>query len=86
MTKTKEESNQLKEEHETINNKLKELSGNELKEITGGAISVDSKKNIIILYDENTGKVYGYFPNTEDGVRKAYEVARNLGLSTSVKL
>ena len=34
--KTKEELNALKEEVETLNNKLKELTDDELKEVTGG--------------------------------------------------
>ena len=34
--KTQEELNQLKVEYETLNNKLKELTENELKEVTGG--------------------------------------------------
>ena len=36
MAKTKEELNQLKSEFETLNNKLKELTKDELKKITGG--------------------------------------------------
>ena len=40
MTKTKEELDQLKQECETLANKLKELTDDELKQVTGGA-SVD---------------------------------------------
>lgn len=36
MAKTKEELNQLKVEYETLNNKLKELSENELDYVSGG--------------------------------------------------
>ena len=36
MAKTKEELNQLKAEYETLNNKLKELTEDELLEVTGG--------------------------------------------------
>ena len=36
MAKTKEELNQLKTEYETLNNKLKELTEDELREVTGG--------------------------------------------------
>lgn len=36
MTKTQEELNKLKLEYETLNNKLKELSEVELKQVTGG--------------------------------------------------
>lgn len=36
MTKTKEELQQLKVEYETLNNKLQELTSEELKIVTGG--------------------------------------------------
>ena len=36
MSKTQEELNQLKIEYETLNNKLKELSEDELKQVSGG--------------------------------------------------
>ena len=36
MSKTKEELNQLKTEYETLTTKLKELTDDELKEVTGG--------------------------------------------------
>ena len=36
MSKTKEELEQLKSECETLNNKLRELSEEELKMVTGG--------------------------------------------------
>ena len=36
MTKTKEELNQLKKEYETMINRLKELSDDELNIVTGG--------------------------------------------------
>ena len=36
MAKTKEELNELKNEYETLNNKLKELTEEELSEVTGG--------------------------------------------------
>lgn len=81
MSKTKEELNALKEEMETLTTKLKELTDDELKEITGGAISINPQSNIIKVYDENTGKEYGYFPNTEDGIKRAIELAHKLGLS-----
>ena len=80
MSKTKEELNALKEEIETLTTKFKELTDDELKEITGGAISINPQSNIIEVYDENTGKVYGYFANTEDGIRLAIELAHKLGL------
>ena len=36
MAKTKEELNELKIEYESLNEKLKELSDDELKQVTGG--------------------------------------------------
>lgn len=36
MAKTKEELSQLKKEYETLNSKLKELSDDELRIVTGG--------------------------------------------------
>ena len=36
MSKTKEELKELKQEFETLNNKLKELTEDELKQVTGG--------------------------------------------------
>ena len=36
MAKTQEELNTLKVEYETLNNKLKELNENELKQVIGG--------------------------------------------------
>lgn len=36
MAKTKEELEQIKKEYEEFNNKLKELSEEELKQVTGG--------------------------------------------------
>ena len=36
MPKTQEELNQLKTKYETLNNKLKELTENELVQVTGG--------------------------------------------------
>lgn len=42
--KTKEELNKLKEEIENINRKLKELTPEELKEITGGSTGHGTNK------------------------------------------
>ena len=39
MTKTEEELNELKIEYESLNEKLKELSDDELKQVTGGNTS-----------------------------------------------
>ena len=51
--KTKEELNALKEEVETLNKKLHELTEDELKQITGGAY-INEKNNVFgdnYLYD-----------------------------------
>ena len=40
MTKTKEELEQLKSECETLNNKLRELSEEELNVVTGGEANI----------------------------------------------
>ena len=37
MAKTQDELKELKEEYEKLNEKLKELSDDELKQVTGGA-------------------------------------------------
>ena len=39
MAKTQEELKELKEEYERLNKKLKELSDDELKQVTGGITS-----------------------------------------------
>ena len=57
--KTKEELNALKEEVETLNKKLHELTEDELKQITGGAY-INEKNNVFgdnYLY----GYTYDYF-------------------------
>ena len=45
MAKTQEELTQLKTEYETLNNKLKELSEDELKIVIGGS-NEDNKPNL----------------------------------------
>ena len=40
MKKTQEELKQLKEEYEALNDKLKDLSDEELKQVTGGSIQL----------------------------------------------
>ena len=41
MPKTKEELSTLKQEYESLNNKLKELTNEELKQVIGGAHFID---------------------------------------------
>ena len=43
MSKTKEELNALKEEVETVNEKLHELTEEELEKVTGGARATSSR-------------------------------------------
>lgn len=40
MKKTQEELKQLKDEYEALNDKLKDLSDEELKQVTGGSIQL----------------------------------------------
>lgn len=40
MKKTQEELIQLKDEYESLNDKLKDLSDEELKQVTGGSIQL----------------------------------------------
>ena len=56
--KTKEELNAIKEEVDTLNKKLRELTDEELAQVTGGSkdqtqlwLNVDSTKNGITLVD-----------------------------------
>ena len=51
MAKTKDELTQIKQEYETINNKLMELTEEELKMVTGGV-------NMEISKQENTATIY----------------------------
>ena len=46
MAKTKEELNELKEEIETLSQKLGELSDEEMEEVTGGSGVLDFYKKI----------------------------------------
>ena len=54
MAKTQEELNQLKNEYETLNNKLNELSEDELKLVTGGV-----NNQLFTYYVGPEGRVYG---------------------------
>ena len=55
MTKTKKELEQLKSECETLSNKLKELSEEELKMVTGGkdVVKLGLSLNYSVFYFEN---------------------------------
>ena len=46
MSKTKEELSALKEEVESVTRKIRELTDEELEQVTGGVISPDSLINI----------------------------------------
>ena len=59
MAKTQEELNALKEEVETLNIKLKELTDEELAQVTGGNIEQELKnlaKQYFQLEKESTGE------------------------------
>ena len=45
MAKTQEELTQLKTEYETLNNKIMNLSDEELKQVTGGDAIINIKKS-----------------------------------------
>lgn len=66
MAKTQEELKQLKEEYETLTTKLKELTEEELKQVTGGVDNNPDKPNVII--DNGTGYHHGGFSD-EQGPR-----------------
>ena len=51
--KTQEELKELKNEYETLNNKLKELSEDELKLVTGG--TQESDENLLKPFGMRTG-------------------------------
>ena len=46
--KTKEELNALKEEVETLNEKLHELTDEELEQVTGGALPFYDKRDLVL--------------------------------------
>lgn len=59
MAKTQEELKQLKQEYESLSNKLKELSDDELKQVTGGGSIFDMPEN-------NTIYEHGFYGNEVD--------------------
>ena len=62
--KTKKELNALKEEVETLNNKLTELTDEELEQVTGGNIEQELKnlaKQNFLLEKESTGEKFKDF-------------------------
>ena len=70
MAKTKEELNNLKIEYETLNSKLKELTEEELKLVTGGnGEDGEDKPNVII--DNGTGYIKAGFSG-EEGPRAVF--------------
>ena len=48
--KTQEELSELKEEVETVNKKLRELTEEELKQVTGGVMNGKEWENFIISF------------------------------------
>ena len=65
MAKTQEELKQLKIEYETLNNKLKELSEEELDYVNGGTIwdiAVKLKEKFMLNSSSNNGGKVGINP------------------------
>lgn len=61
--KTAEELNTLKEEVETLNSKLRELTEEELRQVTGGVVENDGDKATITTtkaYIENEASIINY--------------------------
>ena len=65
--KTKEELNALKEEVDTLNKKLAELTEEELAQVAGGMI-VKNPDGSYSVYDNYTGKIIG--TDTNEGYRR----------------
>ena len=63
MAKTQEELNALKEEVETLNNKLKELTEEELAQVSGGLVPIPNWMGSIISL---TGGSYSEEQLTDD--------------------
>ena len=55
MSKSKEELNKLKEV-EAVNEKLQELTPEELEQVTGGVVFFESEKEFGFIEPENGGK------------------------------
>lgn len=58
MAKTNEELNKLKNEYETLNTKLQELTEDELKQVTGG-----ESEHFIWLYEQS----FDHAPDNRSG-------------------
>ena len=64
MAKTQEELNAIKEEVESMNKKLAELTDEELKQVTGGNIEQEIKnlaKQYFQIEEESTGEKFKDF-------------------------
>ena len=59
MAKTQEELNDLKEEFETLNEKIRELTPEELEQVSGGVDPAFSKRqSAIVDHDDLEWKTY----------------------------
>ena len=65
--KTKEELKELKNEYETLNNKLKELTEDELKEVVGGTIGDWQNIEHSGIETKNQGQYKIFFGETNLG-------------------
>ncbi|MDO5440783.1 MAG: bacteriocin [Erysipelotrichaceae bacterium] len=67
MAKTKEELKELKHEYESLTAKLNELTDDELKQVTGGALKPNRSNDPI-----EVGKWYGKFVMIQEGPINIY--------------
>lgn len=68
---------------EEIEAGLRKINDDELVKVQGGAIGYDKQLKAIKVFDENTGEVFAYFMNTNEGFQMAVDCANKLGLSTT---
>ena len=69
--KTKEELNALKEEVETLNKKLAELTEEEQKQVTGGQTEFGVE---FVIKDPNLEKEFHLYKNTiSDSIKREFE-------------
>lgn len=81
MAKTQEELKELKEEYEALNAKLKELSEEEIKLVTGGANVRNDDGTITLLKGQCYYDSYSPFYNTYKVLNDYINVSDNTSIS-----